>query len=416
MACGEHPFKNRSGPGLVAAILSGDYRAVEGRAPSLGPAIIGVIRRCLALDPAERFANGSGVLSALRAALAGQAPSGSAAAPRLAILDFEALAGAADVDWLGTGIAETLSADFARITAVSVASRGRVHQALRRAGDPLRDPAAAVAIGRDLGARWIIAGSYQQVGDRLRVTPKIIDTTSGDVIPAEKVDGHRDDLFDLQDRVVAGVLQAITVGFGTTDQQKIVPAETRSMRAYEHYVRGRQQTYRMEAKSLEVAAHHFEQAIALDPGYALAHSALGTAHTLQFLRTSDPEAIAVAFVHLERAIELDPELGEPYPWLSYVRMRKSDAQGALDAGRRGVELQPDLPEAHYFHGAHQYMLAETALVTPRLAPLELAECIRLEPRFHPAWIVLGAAAMSLGCHDRAAEILTEAIRLRRNRT
>ena len=411
MACGEHPFKNRSGPGLVAAIVSGDYRAVEQRAPSLRPAIGGMIRRCLALDPAERFANGTDVLAALRAVLAGETPQQPAAPPRLAILDFESLAGAADVDWLGTGIAETLSADFARIDAVNVASRGRVHQALRRAGDPLRDPAAAMAIGRDLGARWIIGGGYQQVGDRLRVTPKVIDATSGSVTSTEKIDGHRDELFDLQDRVVACVLEAITVRFGLTDQQKIVPAETRSMRAYEHYVRGRQQMYRMEAKSLEMAVHHFEQAIALDPGYALAHSALGTAHTLQFLRTSDRQDIAVALVHLERAIELDPELGEPYPWLAYLRLRRNDARGAVEAGRRGVILQPDLPEAHYFYGGQMYMAAETGLVEPSLGLEELAECIRLEPHFHPAWIVLGAAAMSLGAHDRAVEIFTEAIRL-----
>ena len=131
----------------------------------------------------------------------------------------------------------------------------------------------------------------------------------------------------------------------------------------------------------------------------LAYSALGTAHALQFIRTSNPEDIVRASGYLERAIELDPELGEPYPWLPIFASVRTIPRGAFAAGRKGVELQPDLAEAHYFYGGGHYMVPE---FQPGVdyAPRHpyLAEAIRLQPRFHAAWLVLGATAAFLGKH------------------
>ena len=69
----------------------------------------------------------------------------------------------------------------------------------------------------------------------------------------------------------------------------------------------------MQSTSLATAIHHLEQAVALDPNYALAYSGLGTAHALQYIASSHPEDIKRSSDYLERAIELDPEIGEPYP-------------------------------------------------------------------------------------------------------
>ena len=215
----------------------------------------------------------------------------------------------------------------------------------------------------------------------------------------------------MQDRVVASILKALTIGFATTDQQKILSAETRNMAAYEYYVRARQQMYEMQGKSLSAAIHYFELAVGLDPDYALAYSGLGTAHALQFIRTSNPEDIVRASGYLERAIELDPELGEPYPWLANIRLRKNDPAGSFAAGRKGVELQPDLAESHYFYGGGHYMLPEFQPGAIRTTPSFLAEAIRLQPRFHAAWLVLGATAAFLGKHADAIRILTEAVRM-----
>jgi tetratricopeptide (TPR) repeat protein len=273
------------------------------------------------------------------------------------------------------------------------------------------DAGAAVDLGRELGARWIVTGGYQQTGERIRVTTALVDAAGGDTLAAEKIDGRWADIFEVQDRVVAAVLQTLEIGFDTISRQKPLTPETRSIAAYEHYVLGRQQMYEMQPRSLSVAIDHFERAIAIDPDYALAYSGLGTANALQFIRTSNPDHVVRAAGYLERAIEIDPELGEAYPWLSNIRIRKNDPAGSHEAGRKGVELQPDLAEAQYFCGGFSYMVPEFEPGSLRTAIWHLGEAIRLQPRFHAAWLVLGASTAFLGKHADAIRILTEAVRM-----
>jgi serine/threonine protein kinase len=408
MACGEQPFARLTGQALISAILAGSCPVCRSR----NPRISALIARAMSREPAARFKDAAEVVAALRNLELQEIPVETAAAPPvLAVIDFQNIGGAAELDWLGTGIAESLAADFAKVRSVRVAGRSRVIQSLRRFGSPHNDASAAIEIGQDLGARWIVSGGYQRIGERVRVTASIIVTATGYALAAEKIDGRWNDLFDVQDRVVAAILKALTIGFGTTDQQKILPAETRNLAAYEYYVRARREMYEMQSQSLAQAIHYFEQAVALDSDYALAYSGLGTAHALQFIRTSNRDDILRASNYLERAIELDPELGEPYPWLANIRIRKNDPAGAFAAGRKGVELQPDLAESHYFYGGLDYKLPEFRPGEVRHTPRFLAESIRLQPRFHAAWLGMGASAAFLGKHAEAIQILTEAVRM-----
>jgi serine/threonine protein kinase/tetratricopeptide (TPR) repeat protein len=413
MACGEQPFARLTGHALISAILAGSYPACKMRNPRIPPRVAALIDQCMSREPAARYKDAAVVAAALHhlGNTDGFQQADTTPPPTLAVIDFRNIGGGSDVDWLGTGIAETLSVDLAKLRSVRVASRGRVVQSLRRLGSPQNDADTAIELGRDLGARWIVTGGYQQIGDRFRVTAALIDAGTGDALATEKIDGRWADLFDVQDRVVAALLKSLTIVFDTTDQQKILPAETRDMVAYEHYVRARQQMYEMGGKSLSAAIHHFEQAVRLDPDYALAYSGLGTAHALQFIDTSNPEDIIRASGYLERAIELDAELGEPYPWLVHIRIRKNNPAGAFAAGRKGLELQPDLAESHYFYSGGHYMLPEFEPGSLRTTPAHLAEAIRLQPRFHAAWLVLGATSAFLGKHADAIRILTEAVRM-----
>ena len=415
MACGEQPFSQTSRHGLVAAILSGAFPKLTTRNPTISARLAAIVQRCMSREPSERYRDGSEVVAALRNANAGL-PFGpdtqsEPETPMLAIMDFRNIGPAQDVEWLGTGIAETLSADLAKVKSVRVASRSRVVAALQRLGRAHDDPTTAIDLGSNLGARWVVTGGYQRSGERIRVTAALLDTATGDSLAAEKIDGRWDDLFEVQDRVVAALLDALTIGFGSTDERKILPPETRNLVAYEHYVKGRQAMYRMEPDSLTAAIIHLERAVALDPDYAFAYSGLGTAHALRFISSGNPDDIARASRYLERTIELDPELGEPYPWLSNIRFRRNDMKGGLEAGRRAVDLQPDLPEGHYFYGGMAYMVPELEPGRLRKSIWHIAESIRLEPRHHAGWVILGAAAIFLGRYEEALPTLTEAIRL-----
>jgi serine/threonine protein kinase/cytochrome c-type biogenesis protein CcmH/NrfG len=411
LACGGHPFANLKGHALYSAITAGIFPACRTRTTQVRAAVASVIDRAMAREPATRYKHGGEFASALQNLDAAQEERAlDTGVSILAVVDFENIGSSREFDWLGTAIAESLSADLAKVPSVRMASRSRVVQSRQRTGDPAQDAAAAIEMGRELGARWIVTGGYQKSGERVRVTVTVIDTRSGDALTGEKIDGALGDLFDVQDRAAAAVMRALTLSFGTSEEQKILTPETRDMAAYEHYVRGRRQMYEMQGKSLAAAIRHFEEAIRLDPDYALAYSALGTSHALQFIRTSNPEDTRRATEYLERAIELDPELGEPYPWLANIRLRKNDLAGCLAAGRKGVELQPDLAHAHYFYGGTFYMVPEIQEDGLRKAIDHLVEATRLEPRLHAPWLVLGAALMFAGSHTDAIRVLNEAVR------
>jgi TolB-like protein/tetratricopeptide (TPR) repeat protein/tRNA A-37 threonylcarbamoyl transferase component Bud32 len=413
MACGAHPFGALSGAALTAAILRSDYVRARTRNPALSSSLAATIDRCLSLDPVDRYRDGTKLMAVLRSIMGTQEapPPAMSGVDSVAVLDFSNISGDEAIDWLGTGIAEVLASRLTKVRSLHVTNRARVRQVAdrwrsRNAGAPL-DPCSIVD---ELKVRWVVSGSFQRIGDRVRVTPQLLDAASDEVRLSVTIDGRWDDLFEIQDRV-ATLVETMAQELGSVDRRTNQTAQTRNMMAYEHYTKGRQQMSAMRPGESLSAIEHLEQAVALDPDFALAHSALGIVTMLRFLHNSNPEDAKRAGTYLERAVALDPELGEPYPWLSNVRMRKNDAVGSLAAGRKGVELQPDLAIAHYFHGGIAYFVAESRLSDVCGGAAALAEAIRLQPRLHPAWLLLGATAAWGGQHQAAIRILSEAIRL-----
>ncbi len=123
----------------------------------------------------------------------------------VAVFRFANITREAADDWIGVGIAETVMADLDTRAVVSVISQEPIPSA-----DGVSDDTAepALATGRRLGARWVVTGGYQRAGDQLRITGRLLETESGSVLSAAKVDGSFDQLFDLQDRIAA----ELTVG------------------------------------------------------------------------------------------------------------------------------------------------------------------------------------------------------------
>ena len=140
------------------------------------------------------------------------APPAGSASPRV---DDAALSGAVAVipftnvsrdeadDWMGAGIAETVTADLESLGDLTVIAQERVRAAAGRLGESDFDGIVETALGRELGARWIVTGGYQRLGSQLRITARLVDTTSGLVARTVKADGALSDIFDLQDRIAS---------------------------------------------------------------------------------------------------------------------------------------------------------------------------------------------------------------------
>ena len=135
MACGEQPFAGLTGRALISAILAGSYPGCKTRNPNIPPRAAALIERSMSREPAARYKDAAELGAALHHLNDRVGPlQADTAPPALAVIDFRNMGGASDLDWLGTGIAESLSADLAKIRSVRVASRSRVVQSMRRFG------------------------------------------------------------------------------------------------------------------------------------------------------------------------------------------------------------------------------------------------------------------------------------------
>ena len=410
LATGEALFAGLTGAALIAAILSRDRPHATDLNPALPPRMAALIDRCLARTETDRFRDACEVAAAIRTLDSTEALE-SPAAPSVAVVDFRNLVGDPDIEWLGAGIAETVVTDLAKLATVRVANRAAVQAEYRRAAIDPDDTARMSRFALDLHVRWLVCGSFQRMNGRVRVLPRLIEAGTGEVVAIGKIDGAWDDLFDIQDRVVTALLDALAVRAGTTERERIQVPQTIDLTAYELYSRGRAKLWDMGHRTLAEAIALLDRAVALDPRYALAWSALGTAYALSFLRSTNPDELTRASACLENAIVLDPEIGDPYPWLCFVRTRRQDVEGALEAGRKAVQSHPDLALGHYFYGGAAHMFAERRKPDYDLALHHLSEAIRLQPNLHSAYFLCGETALMAGLHQLALNVLSRAVEL-----
>ena len=207
-----------------------------------------------------------------------RAPKVEAGQRSIAVLTFTNVTRDAADDWIGTGIAETVTADLKNVQNLAVIGRGQISELLNsmRPSESASDQ-LPIEIGRRLGAWWVLSGAYQRQGDRIRVTVQLTEVLTGKLIRTVKVDGRVDEIFELQDRIVFDVSRGLELKLGKEDADAIERDETRSVEAFEAYSRGVLNLRSASREAMDRAISLFERAITIDPSYATAWSALGGA-------------------------------------------------------------------------------------------------------------------------------------------
>lgn len=414
MACGRLPFAGLDTPSLISAALQGQVPPLRKRNPAISEFLANVIERAMALSPHDRFQSCAELAAALRT-MEGRPDKATIfierAAPVIAVLDFENLSGDSAIDWFGTGVAETIAADLRKLGTTQVVSRDRVQLEVRRAADS-KDMAA---IGSRLKARWLVTGSYQRAGNRIRITPKLLESSTGEGVTIAKIDGGWDEIFELQDRLVGEIVHALELEMDSSGRKRIAEPETLRLEAYEQYAEGQKHFQTLGKDSLENSRRHFERAIELDPDYAVAYSALGQTYAMRWIHRNDPDDLARASGCLERALELDPELGEPYGTLCYVYVRQNKLEKGIQAGLKAVGHNPDAYFPHYYLGV-AYWAAGQEISYPYLqeAVEHFLKSIQIEPLLSPSWLNLGTLALYSSANDRAHQLIAEALELQRS--
>ena len=391
---GTLPFPGENAVEVIDAILHRDPPAAVARAGGLGPGLQRVVKRMLAKDREQRYQS-LRELSRDLDLLGGESPrlAPLPAAPVVAVMSLTNITRSAEDDWLGTGIAETVTADLKRVEGLTVVGRERVWEALRKLGavGAPDDEAQATRAARELGARWVVTGGYQRLGETVRVTARVTEVETGAVVHTAKVDGRIGEIFDLQDRIVSDLSAGLRLSLAPRARGG---AETHVVEAYEAYAKGMLNLRLESYEALDRAVLFFERAVALDGGYARAHLQLGSAYDVKAGYLTEPTLHERAIESFRRAIDLAPDLALAWKELGSALTSLGREEEGIEAVQRALALDPADASAHnalaraFFVGRADFDRAaaeyETAL---RLNPqagwsaLQLAHCAALRRDF-----------------------------------
>jgi len=318
--------------------------------------VANVVAKALARAPMDRYDTAALFVASLTdvASVPGVTTRPAPPAQSLAVMPFVNRSGDADNQFFSDGLSEDLINALTAHAGLHVASRT---SAFRFRGSELdiRD------IGEQLNVAWVLEGSVRRAGPKLRVTAQLVNAATGFQLWSERYDREMTDVFEIQDEIVGSIVGALVpalLASGAPATTAAVRRPTDNLEAYELYLKGRSFWHQRSPATVRVAIQCFEQAIALDPNYALAYCGLadcyGILRVYGWTRAEDNRDKAAAAV--ARAMELDPGLAEANFSLAfytfYFERRWRDAERHFARAR---ELGPRV-SLHHLYSALYYAI------------------------------------------------------------
>lgn len=260
----------------------------------------------------------------------------------IAVLPFANRSAREDDAFLSDGITDEITTALARTQGLRVAARTSAY-AFKGREEDIR------SIGRALNVRTVLEGSVQRSNERIRVSTQLVDVGDGYQLWSGRYDREFSDLFAIEDEIAGQVVDALRVLLDRKERGGLRKVPRADIRAYQHYLRGRQFFYQARRKSLQYAQQMFRRAIAIDPDYALAHAALADAICLErtFYPNSDAD-LAEAEQASRHALELDPGLAEAYSAHGFALFMTGQLDEAEREFRAAIRLDPQIGDARYF--------------------------------------------------------------------
>jgi adenylate cyclase len=266
----------------------------------------------------------------------------------IAVLPFENMSGDPEQEYFVDGIAEDVLTTLSKIQELTVIARNSSFAFKGQVRD-VRE------IGRILGARYVLEGSARKVGNRVRLTAQLIDSTDGSHRWADRFDGALDDVFDLQDRITQDIVAAIEVGLTGAEQARVWRKRSGSPLVYEHFLKGRK-LYENFAKPTHAQARvQFERALEINPAFTPGLYMLGLTLTDQarFGWEKDRAATFEAAMNCAtKALAEDPDDAQAYLVIGYVRTFQRRHDDAVAAGEKAVALSPGGADVYHMAGMY----------------------------------------------------------------
>jgi serine/threonine-protein kinase len=324
--------------------------------------------------------------------LIGRGGNGERRLPVVAVLPLTNLSGDRSLDYVGAGMADTMSTKLAGVRGISVVSRAEVHDAL------LRNAEVSKVCGA-LGVTYVVSGAVQQAAGRVQVTINLLSPDGRTIVSGggRIYDDSMDHLFDLQRRIAEDLSRDIMGTLSPADRAQLARSPTVSVEAMSAYWRGRALMDKPGPEPIEPALAAFQQSVTEDPSFALGFAGLGNAYWRKYTQTKEPEWAEKAVMSTEHARQLDPEQADVRLSLATVYHGVGRADDAVSEARRALALQPASYEAHRLLGD---IWSERGDIDQ--AVTEFGAAIRIRPDYAAGYRSLGLLQMRAARYPEAA--------------
>jgi TolB-like protein/DNA-binding winged helix-turn-helix (wHTH) protein len=318
----------------------------------------------------------------------------------VAVLPFSNRSTGGDDAFFVDSVHEEIISQLSQLPSLdTVISRTSVEQ-FRDTGDSLPD------IARILGVMHILQGSVQRVGDKVRVNVQLINANGEQHLWQNAYERTltTENIFDIQTDISLAVANSLDIVMSDQDTSRLKARRPSSLAAYRYYVLGRLELLNRDADALHKAREHFETAIDLDPGYALAYVGLADAIALQtvFGGRLNMESLPERREAIEQALRLNPNLGEAYASMGWLVSQESGMAAAEVHFARAIELSPNYQFAHQLNA--EFLLWANR---PEEALPHAEKSLALSPIDPASTFTLSAVLQRLG-RDEEALIHTRA--------
>ncbi len=358
MAAGVLPFQGETSAVVFDAILNREPVPLADVNPSSPPELGRIISQALEKDRDLRFQSATELKTALKrlkrdldsgrhsgetsAIHATQSP--QAKEKSIAVLYFENLSGMKEDEYLRDGITEDITTELSKIGGLRTFFRANIL--------PYRDRSVTAGqIGRELGASHVLAGSLRRSGNRLRINAQLIDATNEFPLWSERYDREMEDVFAVQDEIASKIASALRITLSPQEQEALAKRPTENLQAYDLYLRGRNYARRVVRQNLQVALQMYENAVSLDPDFALAHAGIANVCAQYFTHYEKQEH------WLERARSAtqkasasgggEPEILVAEAWIDLAEGRN---ESAINKVKAAIQRDPDVDGGYYLLG------------------------------------------------------------------
>ncbi|MBA3342005.1 MAG: protein kinase [Gemmatimonadaceae bacterium] len=350
MLSGRKPFAGNNAQAILSKRFSEPVPSIHEVFRDATPEIEAALQKALAKSSDERFSTTIDFARALVAvhlstpdgSLLTQAGAGSAKS--IAVLPFVSQSADPEGEYFADGVAEEIINALSKIKALKVSSRTSSFS-FKGKNEDIRE------IGRKLQVGTVLEGSVRKAGKRLRVTAQLVNAGDNSQLWAERYDRELEDVFEIQDEIASSIVSALRLVLTEDEKRAIEQVPTANVEAYEFYLRGRQFFHQHRRRAMEFACQMFDQAIELDPGYALAHA--GVADCCSFLfqyYDASAQYLRRAESASKRALDLAPHLAEAHASRGLAVSLTGQFDDAEKEFQRAMQLDPKSFEAAYFYG------------------------------------------------------------------